>query len=181
MRILAKIILVISKIRRRLLMLLYKSLFKKIGANLNFDPYGTYTFRNISIGNDVYIGPGSVMYAEDAEIILGNKILIGPNVTLITGDHNYLVPGQYMYDVKIKLPENDLPIEIQDDVWIGSGVTILKGVTIGVGSIIAAGSVVTKNIPPNSIAVGIPARVIKERFNPDTFQEHLQALKNSNF
>ncbi|GAC23344.1 galactoside O-acetyltransferase [Paraglaciecola mesophila KMM 241] len=55
------------------------------------------------------------------------------------------------------------PVIIKDNVWIGYGVTILKGVEIGEGSIVAAGSVVTKNIPPYSIAGGIPSKVIKMR------------------
>ena len=56
-----------------------------------------------------------------------------------------------------------LGIKIEDDVWIGAGAIILDGVTIGRGSVIGAGAVVTKNIPPYSVAVGVPARVIKKR------------------
>ena len=54
-------------------------------------------------------------------------------------------------------------IKIEDDVWLGVGSTVLDGVTIGKGSVIGAGAVVTKNIPPYSVAVGVPANVIKER------------------
>lgn len=57
------------------------------------------------------------------------------------------------------------PIHIEDDVWIGAGVKVLKGVTIGKGSVIGAGAVVTKDIPPYSIAAGVPCRVIGKRGN----------------
>ena len=61
--------------------------------------------------------------------------------------------------------------------WIGCNVTILKGCTIGRGAVVAAGSVVTKNIPPYSIAAGIPARVIKYRFSPAEIELHESILK----
>lgn len=57
-----------------------------------------------------------------------------------------------------KLPNNDLPVVIEDDVWCGANVTILKGVTIGHGSVVAAGAVVTKSFPPYSIIGGVPKR-----------------------
>lgn len=71
-----------------------------------------------------------------------------------------------------KLPENDAPVVIEDDVWVGSNVTILKGVTIGRGSVIAARAVVTKSCPPYSIIGGVPAKVLKARFAPDKIKEH---------
>ena len=64
-----------------------------------------------------------------------------------------------------KLPNNDLPVVIEDDVWCGANVTILKGVTIGHGSVVAAGAVVTKSFPPYSIIGGVPAKLIKMRFS----------------
>ncbi|CAG0905860.1 unnamed protein product, partial [Darwinula stevensoni] len=80
--------------------------------------------------------------------------MFGPNVTIMGGNHNTSVIGAFMYDVREKLPENDQPVIIEDDVWVGTGVIILKGVTIGKGSIIAAGSVVTKSCKPYSILGG---------------------------
>ena len=74
------------------------------------------------------------------------------------------------------LPENDQPVVVEDDVWIGAGVIVLKGVTIGSGSIVAAGAVVTKSIPPFSIAAGVPAKVIRQRFTEDELKHHNKIL-----
>jgi maltose O-acetyltransferase len=146
--------------------------FLKTGKNFKFDPFGKYSFNTIEVGDDVYIGMGATFLASNSKIILGNKIMCGPNVTMMGGDHNVSVIGKFMFDVKEKLPENDLPIIIKDDVWIGTGVIILKGVTIGRGSIVAAGSLVNKDIPPYSIAVGIPARIVKKRFTEEEITIH---------
>lgn len=77
------------------------------------------------------------------------------------------------YDIK---HDYDQDIIIEEDVWCGANVTILKGVTIGRGSIIAAGAVVTKNIPPYSIACGVPAKVIKKRMSDEDILIHEQKL-----
>ena len=80
-----------------------------------------------------------------------------------------------------KLPENDAPVIIEDDVWLGCNVTILKGVTIGRGSVVAAGAVVTKSCEPYSLIAGVPARVIKKRFSAEVIVEHERMLNaNSN-
>lgn len=85
-----------------------------------------------------------------------------------------------MFDIKEKLPENDIPIFIEDDVWIGCGVTILKGVRIGTGSIIAAGSLLLKDVPSYTVYGGIPGRVIKNRFNEEELKVHKNKLKMNN-
>jgi len=79
--------------------------------------------------------------------------------------------------VEEKLPENDLPVVIEDECWIGANVTILKGVTIGRGSVVAAGAVVTKSCEPYSIIGGVPAKLIKMRFTPEQIVEHEGILK----
>lgn len=80
---------------------------------------------------------------------------MGPNVSIYTAGHDTSVLS------RIKFVEFGHPIRIQDDCWIGGGVTILPSVTIGKGSTVGAGAVVTKSIPPYSVALGSPAKVVK--------------------
>ena len=98
--------------------------------------------------------------------------MFGPNVTFMGGDHRVDVLGKYMIDIKTKLPENDQPVIINEDVWVGANVIILKGVTIGEGSIIAAGSLVTKDVEEYTIVGGIPAKILKRRFSKEEIITH---------
>ncbi len=125
----------------------------------------------------VFFGPRAILHASASGIKIGSKVMLGPNVTILGGDHNIRVIGKYMFDVKTKLPENDLPVIIKDDVWIGASATILKGVKIGEGSVIAAGALVIKDVPPYSIVGGVPAKVIKYRFEEDKLKKHIELLK----
>jgi acetyltransferase-like isoleucine patch superfamily enzyme len=153
------------------------SLFKKYGKNVTFYPTkSSFSYRNITLGNDVYIGPGA-NFSSITVISIGNKVMFGPNVTILGGDHNISCMGKYMYDVKEKLPENDLPVYIEDDVWIGASAIILKGVRIGTGSVVAAGAIVTKDVEPYSIVVGVPAKKIKMRFSEEDILSHIKLLK----
>ena len=131
---------------------------------------------NLSIGDGSSIPKGSVFYCTEAPLTIGKKVIFGPNPTIITGDHRIDVVGKFIMDSHEKLPENDAPVVIEDDVWAGANVTILKGVTIGRGSIIAAGAVVTKSCPPYSIIGGVPAKILKYRFTIDEILEHEKRL-----
>ncbi len=83
-----------------------------------------------------------------------------------------------MFDVKDKRPENDQSITIEDNIWIGAWVTILKGVTIGTGPVIAAGNIVTKSIPKSSIAAGAPAHVFRPQFSATEFERRIEIMNN---
>lgn len=131
---------------------------------------------NLSVGDGSSIPKGSVFYCTEAPLIIGKKVIFGPNPTIITGDHRIDVVGKYIIDSHMKLPENDAPVVIEDDVWCGANVTILKGVTIGRGSVVAAGAVVTKSCPPYSIIGGVPAKVLKYRFTVEEILEHEKQL-----
>ncbi len=165
-----------AKAIKRLKMIQRRCLFKQVGSNFIFDPNDLFSFNTISVGNDVYIGPGAKFSASESSINLGNKIMFGPNVTIMGGDHNISVVGKYMFDVKVKLPENDLPVIIEDDVWVGCNVTILKGVTIGQGAVVAAGSVVIKSVEAYSIVGGVPAEKISQRFSDIDIARHKKLL-----
>lgn len=139
--------------------------------------------NNLSIGDGTSIPKGSTIYCTDAPLTIGRKVVFGPRPTIITGDHRSDLIGRFMIDVT---PEEktmqdgtnpwDQPIVIEDDVWCGANVTILKGVTIGRGSIVAAGAVVTTSFPPYSVIGGIPAKLIKRRFSEAESQENDRIL-----
>lgn len=134
--------------------------------------------RNLSVGDGTSIPKGATLYCTDAPLTIGRKVIFGPRPTIITGDHRTDLIGKYIIDVSVeeKLPENDLPVVIEDDVWCGANVTILKGVTIGRGSIVAAGAVVTQSFPPYSVVGGVPAKLLKMRFTPEEIAEHEKRL-----
>lgn len=153
-----------------------RSRFRRCGRNVRFDPRDFFAYENIVTGNDVFIGPGAKFLADRSEIRIGNKVLFGPNVLIVAGNHNSSVVGQFMFDVKEKRPEDDMPIEVDDDVWVGAGVIVLKGVRLGRGCIVAAGALVTKSVPPYVIAGGVPAKTIGRRFDIDEIVRHEFAL-----
>jgi len=108
------------------------------------------------IGDDFGMTGGSIVCEE--QITIGDRVTIGANTVIADTDFHPLDSTQ-RYEAP--LDGATRPIMIEDDVFIGMQCLILKGVTIGRGSVIGAGSVVTKDIPPNSIAAGNPARVLK--------------------
>ena len=134
--------------------------------------------ENLSVGDGTSIPKGSTFYCTEAPLTIGKKVIFGPKPTIITGDHRIDLIGKYIIDVTVdeKLPENDAPVVIEDDVWCGANVTILKGVTIGRGSIVAAGAVVTQSFPPYSIIGGVPAKLLKRRFTEEQIKKHERLL-----
>ncbi|MDF4604596.1 DapH/DapD/GlmU-related protein, partial [Vibrio parahaemolyticus] len=93
---------------------------------------------------------------DDTYIYIGNSVMIGPNVTIATAGHP-IEP-----DLRREVAQFNIPVHIEDNVWIGANSVVLPGVTIGENSVIGAGSVVTKDIPSNVVAVGNPCRVLRE-------------------
>ena len=114
--------------------------------------------RNISIGNRCRIN-SNTWISGMGKIHIGNDVQIGPRVVILTANHTFNLVDQTIYSQGSTIKN----VSIGDDVWIGVNVVILPGVNIGTGCVIGAGSIVTKDIPPYSVAVGNPAKVIKMR------------------
>lgn len=132
----------------------------KLGARTRLErgvllhPYG----GSIETGIDVFLGPYSVIYGHGG-VVIGKDTLISMQCRILSSDHAVPSPGTIIRS----RPDVLQPTRIGADVWLGAGVTVLGGVTIGDGCVVGAGAVVTKDLPPRSIALGVPARVIGPR------------------
>jgi maltose O-acetyltransferase len=135
-----------------------KRLFRFCGERVNVEK-GTdfYTGWEIELGDDSSLGI-DCMVPYDLKV--GKDVMMGPYVVIVGNSHQFS-----RFDIPMRLQGymEYQPVRIEDDVWIGARAIILPGLTIGRGAIIGAGSVVTKNVPPNAIVGGNPARIIKYR------------------
>ena len=134
------------------------------------------TLDNVEVGNYSYGILDLHDFKNGSKLKIGNFCSFGKNTFIcLGGEHEYRTLSTYPFQSKIidnkitSFSKGDIVIE--DDVWIGVNVTILSGVTIGQGAIIAAGSVVTSNVEPYSIYGGVPAKLIKKRFNDDIIKK----------
>ncbi len=136
--------------------------------------------RGILAGNNVFIGRGSLVYCKGGDITLGDEVNISSHCTLfssnalsigrgtVIGAYSYLLSGgEYDTDSAIPFCEQSGmntkgPLDLGPNCWLGARVTLLDGVTVGEHTTLGAGAVVTADIPAHSIAVGVPARVVKQ-------------------
>ncbi|OIP00862.1 MAG: acetyltransferase [Bacteroidetes bacterium CG2_30_33_31] len=146
-----------SLIRRRVRMDVMPFNNFKLGNDSTIEDFSTVNngVGDVIIGDRTRIGMSNVLIGP---INIGNDVMFAQNIVLSGLNHGY-------EDVSI-VPHNQKvtksTINIEDEVWLGANVVVVAGVTIGKHSVVAAGAVVTKNIPPYSVAVGNPAKVIKQ-------------------
>lgn len=159
----------------------------KIGKGVRFSGKGCFFYGDVSIGDHVVIGGNCIL----ANIHIGKYTVFAQNFRCLFNHHDYrafavnnnlsrlrpvgIAPEDA--DSLVEPNESYRPItHIGSDVWFGEFVTVQGGITIGDGAIIAARSVVTHDVPPYAIVAGVPARIIKYRFDPDTIA-FLEKLK----
>lgn len=127
------------------------------GTTIDYQTYIRYPSK-VSIGSATTINRGCRFYAsqhcKDVRIRVGSHVAVGPEVSFFAAGHDY---------TELSLPDTAGSIEVGDYVWIGGRSVVLGGVKIGEGAVIGAGSVVTQDIPPYTVAAGVPAKVIKMR------------------
>lgn len=133
-----------------------KHLLGKMGREVIITPpfWCDYGY-NIEVG-DYFYSNHNMVITDGAKVMFGNNVFVAPNCCFTTAEHA-IDPEMRKAGIEVAKP-----ITVGDNVWIGAGSTILAGVTIGDNTVIGAGSVVTKSIPSNVVAVGVPCRVQRE-------------------
>lgn len=136
---------------------LLKELFGAVGEGCYIEaPYhANWGGKNVYMGNHVYAN-FNLTLVDDANIYIGNDVMFAPNVVVATAGHPLnpaLREKGYQYNQEVRIGNN---------VWVGANATILPGVTIGDNTVIGAGAVVSRDLPPNVLAMGVPARVFRE-------------------
>lgn len=121
-------------------------------STMIFVPFHTNFGRHICLGKNIFINHACT-FLDLGGITIEDDVQIGPKVNLITENHPIDPSKRKALDLK--------SIKVKRNAWIGAGATILPGVTIGENSIVAAGAVVNKDVPPNTIVGGVPAKVLK--------------------
>lgn len=111
-------------------------------------------YPNLRIGRRSQVGIGC-HFSLNSSVTIGNNVILGHYARIITDTHAIGPAGRRCGE---RLPQ---PVMIEDGVWVASNVMILPGVTVGAGSVIASGAVVARDIPPNSLAAGVPAKVLR--------------------
>ena len=143
-----------SEIERRTELL--HQIFAEVGEGCYIEPplranWGSHTH----LGNHVYAN-FNLTLVDDTHVYIGDHVMIGPNVTITAAGHP-VDP-----DLRRETVQLNFPVRIEENAWIGAGAILLPGVTIGKNSVIGAGSVVTKDIPADVVAMGVPCRVVRE-------------------
>lgn len=150
---------------------LLKQLFAEIGEGCYIEApfHANWGGKHVHLGSHVYVNYNLTL-VDDTNIYIGDHVMIAPNVVIATGTHP-IHPG-----LRRKEAQYNLPVHIQDNVWLGAGCLVMPGVTIGENSVIGAGSVVTKDIPANVVAVGNPCRVLRDISEKDLTVYHKESL-----
>lgn len=136
---------------------LLSEMFAEIGEGCYIEPplRANWGGRHVKFGKGVYAN-FNLTLVDDTEITVGEYTMFGPNVTLATAGHPILP------ELREKGYQYNAPVHVGRNCWLGAGVIVLPGVSIGENTVVGAGSVVTKDLPANVIAVGTPARVVRE-------------------
>ena len=136
---------------------LMKEMFAEIGDGCYIEPpfHANFGGAHCHWGHHIYANFNLTM-VDDTHIYVGDYTMFGPNVTIATAGHPILP------ELREKAYQYNAPVHIGKNCWLGAGVIVLPGITIGDNVVIGAGSIVTKDLPPNVVAVGNPCRILRK-------------------
>jgi maltose O-acetyltransferase len=152
---------VINKLNREVIHvknIYLKSKLKYCGDSVSFQfPLHIDQPESVEIGNHVSFAAFVHIWGNGG-VKIGNRVMIGSHVAITSITHDYLEADMYSTVIS-------KPVIISDGVWIGSHAVIMPGITVGEGAVVGAGCVVTKDVPPYTIVVGVPSRILNKRLD----------------
>jgi acetyltransferase-like isoleucine patch superfamily enzyme len=159
----------------------FESQLGLLGDNAFFVPPKICTCpRKVFLHQNASILDGAIVLinanSENGKFIMKKNSGASQNLTVITGNHQRIVSHWFKEFVKDHTHDEDKDVIVEEDVWLGANVTLMAGVTIGRGATVGAGSICAKSIPPYSIVMGNPAKVVGFNFNPEQIVEHERNL-----
>lgn len=157
----------------------FKRSWRKVNAENDTVPMNLFPAELVNVGKYSYGELNVVTFNRCSKLKIGSYCSIAQHVYfMLDVEHRVNTVSTYPYKAKcLRLGDEAFSkgdIVVGDDVWIGYGATIMSGVHIGQGAVIAAGAVVTKDVPPYAIVGGVPAKVIRYRFEPEIVEELLK-------
>lgn len=175
--------LLIQRAFRKINLILENRKYKNLAPGVFIGPNIIVSVKdNLVMKEGASLEPGSLIMNINAKFIMGRWSGAGPNLTVITGNHMSVIGKPLLLvndeDKKTMDPDGrqDQDVILEDDVWLGTNVTLLNGVKVGRGAVVAAGTICRTKIPPYTIVAGNPAKVVGFRFTPDEVIEHEQKL-----
>lgn len=150
----------------------------KCGANtILLYPFRIISLKDVYLSENVKISAGLFIINSPGEKVYIKKYsVLAANCTIATNSHRSTVSVPQFLLGTSHINDKSADVVINEDVWVGTNVTILSGVELGRGCIVSAGSVVTKSVPPYALVVGSPARIVKKIFSVNQILEHEKAL-----
>lgn len=132
-------------------------LFAEMGEGCYIEPpfHANWGGHHVHFGKNIYAN-SNLTLVDDTHIYVGDYTMFGPNVVIASAGHPILP------ELREKGYQYNAPVHIGKNCWLGAGVIVVPGITIGDNAVIGAGSVVTKDIPPNVVAVGNPCKILRE-------------------
>ncbi len=176
-RLLAKIINIFSHINNRLYGFVLKSSFGHCGKNVVLhkpnvcsNPSNMYLYDNTSIMKNW------TLLSDTGKFIMKDHCIASTNLVVITGNHNRVVEHTLQDSIANRLADEEKDVVLEEEVWLGTNVTLLPGITIGRGTTVAAGSVVNRDLPPYTLCAGIPAKVKKVYWTEEQIIKHEECV-----
>lgn len=159
-----------SNITRTIKLSIFKKRWRRLNKHNNTYALDLFPLSTVEVGRYSYGGLKVLTFGEGYKVKIGDFCSIGPNVLFVLkADHSIDTISTFPFKVKVlgekaeAISKGDIILD--DDVWIGANVTVLSGVHIGQGAVVAAGAVVNSDVPPYAVIGGVPAKIIKYRFD----------------